>query len=479
MTVQFLIRLELLLLGLAAHFRLSESLVGYFGRRAASSSSHDPPSSSAISCYYLLVTACQFHIPFYSSRLLPNTFALLFVIHAYSEWFDDRPRRAAALLVFATATFRCDVLILLFTVGLTMLVRGQLSVVEAFVTGVLTGVVSLTLTVPLDSLLWGRLTWPEFEVWWFNAIENRSGEWGTMPIHWYLSSALPKGLLLAGPLIPLAFVRLPEAIVARLREGVEGRRTQGLSDRRNGDIVDSSLLPFFGPVCGFVALYSFLPHKEMRFMFPALPMFNVCAAYGMCRLHKLALSVEPDGQRSDRNKRRVDLWAARGMYLCGIGAIAFSLLGSLIFVKLSRENYPGGVALERLRHHLDAQITAQPSLESGRSHTQKWEDVNLHIDVAAAMTGVSLFGQRHASHRKLDVHLNEGPFCMEKSGYEEENSGKGTSLVFTHLLTEHKEVKGYHVIDVVPGHPRLDVRRFQIDTSDAIYILERNGWGKR
>ena len=99
------------------------------------------------------MTACQFHIPFFSSRLLPITFALLLVIHAYSEWFGDRPLRAVALLVFATAIFRCDVLILLFTVGLTMLVRCQLSVVEAFVTGVLTGVVSLILTVPLDSLL--------------------------------------------------------------------------------------------------------------------------------------------------------------------------------------------------------------------------------------------------------------------------------------------------------------------------------------
>lgn len=32
---------------------------------------------------------------------------------------------------------------------------------------------SLALSVPLDSLLWGRWLWPEGEVLWFNTAENR------------------------------------------------------------------------------------------------------------------------------------------------------------------------------------------------------------------------------------------------------------------------------------------------------------------
>ena len=167
------------------------------------------------------------------------------------------------------------------------------------------------------------------------------------------------------------------------------------------------------------------------------------------------------------------------MYVCGIGAVTCSLLGSMIFVRLSRENYPGGVALERLRRHLDSQITINPSsLQSlgKQRQSSRWEDVHVHIDVAAAMTGVSLFGQRHASHRYLDVEqaVYECPFRIEKSGYEEENSAKGTSLVFTHLLTEQQRVKGYHVIDSIPGHPRLDLRNYRVETRDAIHILERD-----
>ena len=49
---------------------------------------------------------------------------------------------------------------------------------------------------------------------------------------------------------------------------------------------DSLLLPWaiFFPTASFVALYSMLPHKELRFIFPSVAGFNICIAFVISRL---------------------------------------------------------------------------------------------------------------------------------------------------------------------------------------------------
>ena len=470
LAVQFLVRFELLLIGWLAHLRLASSVENHFQTRAselqsASGRNKKPRLTiqpSLIASYYLLITAVQFHLPFYSSRLLPNTFALVLVTIAYSEWFSRRPRGAAVCLVFTAAIFRCDMLLLLFTVGLAMLVRRDLTVSEAVLTGAITGVVSLAVTVPLDSVMWGRPIWPEFEVWYFNTVDNRSSEWGEQPIHWYMTSALPKGMLATALLVPFAFLRLPE----RIKHGFEPKKDTGYEP-----LLDTSLVWYFTPVCGFVLLYSFLPHKEIRFIFPALPMFNVCAAYGMSRLHQCALSP---GDASGKLTRYI----TGLMYFGGAGALAATLIGSLLFTRLSSFNYPGGEALVRLRWHLEQSIPIQQSASEEMNKMAR-EGVHLHVDVAAAMTGVSLFSQKYASNLILRDEKGEPssvPFRVDKSGYEEANSSSGKLTEFTHLLTEQRQVGGFSMVEAIKGHPRLDIRARRIATEEAIYIHERNGW---
>lgn len=62
---------------------------------------------------------------------------------------------------------------------------------------------------------------------------HRSSEWGMRAWHWYWTSALPRAL---APALPLAFMG-------------------AFLDRRAGQLV--------GVAAAYVALYSYLPHKEV------------------------------------------------------------------------------------------------------------------------------------------------------------------------------------------------------------------------
>lgn len=405
--------------------------------------------------------------------MLPNTFALAVVLQSYAYWVQGRVRLAASLLVGATAVFRCDLLLLLGPAGLSWLCFLQLTIPQALEVGILTGIVALTVTVPFDSLLWQRPLWPEGEVFYFNTILGKSKEWGTSPWHWYFSSALPKAMLLTLLLVPLSTFRFADRDVA-VEGSLRGRGKKRWPPMTAASLIDTEWLQYTLPVFGFVALYSFLGHKEMRFIFPALPLLNLAAAVGMAKLARLAQSRD-DGKRKkddDHGDSTTPMpWLARIGLLGGVLCMVSTLCGSLVFVAVSRSNYPGGDALLELSSYIRDLAETNAHMPPPPSAT-----VHVHIDVAAAMSGVSLFGQRAAA----EASSHRFRWTFSKDGYEEGHSvaGREGYEAFTHLLSEDSAVgaPSFHVIRTIQGRPRLSLRDRGVVTENAIYVLERNGW---
>ncbi|KQJ83885.1 dol-P-Man:Man(7)GlcNAc(2)-PP-Dol alpha-1,6-mannosyltransferase isoform X2 [Brachypodium distachyon] len=299
-----------------------------------------------VEAFFVILTAIQFHVLFYSTRPLPNILALAFVNLAYSFWFKGNFLCTLQALIVAAVVFRCDMVLLLGTIGIALLLSRSFSLLEAVKCCISTVLVCIGFTVLVDSIMWQRILWPEFEVFWFNSVLNRSSEWGTHSIHWYFTSALPRSMLVAYPLCLV------------------------------GALLDRRIVPYVLPVALFVVLYSKLPHKELRFIIASIPMFNVSASLAAGRIY---------------NNRKKSGW--NFLYVLMLGAFLVSLGYSAVTFMASYSNYPGGHALKAL-HEADSSV----------------KEKTVHIDAFTAMSGVSRFCENENPWRyskEEDISIEE------------------------------------------------------------------------
>ena len=103
-----------------------------------------------------LLASFQFHIPFYMSRTLPNTFALIGCLAAYSLWLRDRGLKALLVITFSMIIFRCDLLILLAPMTLQMIVCREVPFWRTALLGVGSAIIAFLLSLSVDSFFWRR-----------------------------------------------------------------------------------------------------------------------------------------------------------------------------------------------------------------------------------------------------------------------------------------------------------------------------------
>ncbi|GAB2232333.1 hypothetical protein Droror1_Dr00011365 [Drosera rotundifolia] len=337
-----------------------------------------------VEAFFVIFTSIQFHFLFYCTRPLPNTLALGLVNMAYGNLLKGSFYTALDFLIAATIIFRCDMLLLLGPIGLGLLLTRSISLWKAIKHCVGTALLCVGFTFLVDSIMWRKLLWPEFEVFWFNSVLNRSSEWGVHPFHWYFTSALPRSLLLAYPLFMLSL----------------------LLDRRT--------LPYALPVLSFVALYSKLPHKELRFIISSVPMFNLAAAISASRIY---------------NNRKKSFW--RLFYVGMLGLLLISLGCSAIFFMASYENYPSGYGIKKLH-------------QAGHSE-RSMSEIFVHIDTFSAMNGITRFCE------------NDHPWRYSKE--EGIPLDELQSRNFSYLLNEHPQIDGFKCLFKTDGFSSIRLRK--------------------
>ena len=315
------------------------------------------------------------------------------------------------ILTILGIVFRSELAIFLGTHTVYLFLRGRISILAIILSGLIGVTAGLALTVPIDSYLWRQYPlWPELTSFLFNVYAGKSVDWGVSAWHYYFSSAIPR--LLFNPL--LLFSLIPVAVAT--------------------PALRNPALDLLIPNLAFVAIYSFQPHKEWRFVVYSIPALTTTAALGANWIWT--------------RRSKTPFYGLVSLVL--IVSCGLSFAGSLIFLSISTLNYPGAMALNTLHALVDG---TQPS-------------INVHMDVLTAQTGATLFLQLPGI--PTEVATDEGTKLTTAWHYDktDDKTGDGTILLrpefwerFDYALAERPEkcIGAWEVVATIEGYAGIKI----------------------
>lgn len=240
------------------------------------------------------------------------------------------------------------------TVTLYLFASRRISIVGVIIPAGLAGVIiGLLTTVSVDSFFWqSSPLWPEWTSFYYNTIQGHSADWGVSPWYFYFVNAIPR--LMLNPVTYLLCI--PAALLPA------ATRTRSLD--------------LLVPILAFVGLFSFLPHKEWRFIIYIIPGLTGVAAIGASWIWT--------------RRGKTAIYAVLSLVL--VSSVLVSFVASTALLAISSLNYPGGEAIQYLHNSINSASGAY------------WDHPKVYMDNLACQTGVTRFLEKHEGPQTiLDV----------------------------------------------------------------------------